>query len=152
MHDEPHNDLERQAIAAWTAQEPPPGFADRVQAAVHRGRRRRGEPCEQPRGQPFHLSAEASEHHEARSRRRRAIDRRQRDECRLEDLARARAERRPQPRDRLAPRIRVEAARKHRSEAHQLAHGVQARRGVMLMPREPLEAISEVEAGQSPRS
>ncbi len=33
MHDEPHSDLERQALAAWTAQEPPPGFADRVLAA-----------------------------------------------------------------------------------------------------------------------
>ncbi|MBA3544914.1 MAG: beta-lactamase family protein [Nannocystis sp.] len=33
MHDEPRSDLERQALAAWTAQEPPPGFADRVLAA-----------------------------------------------------------------------------------------------------------------------
>ena len=33
MHDEPRSDLEREALAAWTAQEPPPGFADRVLAA-----------------------------------------------------------------------------------------------------------------------
>lgn len=33
MHDEPRSDLERKALAAWTAQEPPPGFADRVLAA-----------------------------------------------------------------------------------------------------------------------
>lgn len=38
MHDEPHSNLERQAIAAWTAQEPPPGFADRVLAADARPR------------------------------------------------------------------------------------------------------------------
>lgn len=36
MHDEPHSDLERKALAAWTAQEPPPGFADRVLAAAER--------------------------------------------------------------------------------------------------------------------
>ena len=33
MHDEPRSDLERKALAAWTVQEPPPGFADRVLAA-----------------------------------------------------------------------------------------------------------------------
>lgn len=33
MHNEPHSELEREALAAWSAQEPPPGFADRVLAA-----------------------------------------------------------------------------------------------------------------------
>jgi len=42
VHDEPHRELERQALAAWTAQEPPPGFADRVLAAAAR-----------PRDEPF---------------------------------------------------------------------------------------------------
>lgn len=39
MHNEPHSELERKALEAWSAQEPPPGFADRVLAADARPKR-----------------------------------------------------------------------------------------------------------------